>query len=239
VNVNLTRDKMTLARLVSSSKKSSSDQLNQNLAALDLQKLDFEISQATGAKYLGRRSGPSSQSWHLPPNPALPARAAAFPNMGRLSTDGNLVFDKQFAGKNGETALGVAVAPDDNMIYVAGTTTSFGAGFPGRFRAPSVADREEALDAVTWGGTGFEEGAGVAVSGGTVVLAATTTNGPPYSLLNAAARLSAPKSALAAAAGVLADPAGSVAISSVGATTPPGSTTFGGNFEAVLVRIAR
>jgi hypothetical protein len=46
----------------------------------------------------------------------------------KLSTDGNLVFDKQFAGRNGETALGVAVAPDDSTIYVAGTTTSFGAG---------------------------------------------------------------------------------------------------------------
>jgi hypothetical protein len=63
VNVNLTRDKMTLVRLVSSSKKFSSDQLNQNLAALDLQKLGFEISQATGAKQLCRLEPRLSRIW--------------------------------------------------------------------------------------------------------------------------------------------------------------------------------
>src|SRR5262249_37483795 len=57
-------------------------------------------------------------------------------------------------------------------------------GISGNFRA------EYALDAVTWGGPDFETGAGVAVSGTTLSLAATTTAGPPYSLLPAAAKLS-------------------------------------------------
>src|SRR4029450_2397348 len=47
----------------------------------------------------------------------------------KLSTDGDLLFDKEFDGRGGETASGVAVAPDDGTVYVAGTTTSFGAGF--------------------------------------------------------------------------------------------------------------
>jgi hypothetical protein len=39
--------------------------------------------------------------------------------------------------------------------------------------------------------------------------------------------------------GVLADVAGVVAALGAGAATPDGSTTFSGNFEAALVRIAR
>jgi len=157
----------------------------------------------------------------------------------KLSADGSLVFDKQFVGRNSESAAGVAVAPDDSTIYVAGTTTSFGAGFEDAFVLHLQPTGKKLLDAVTWGGTGFEEGAGVAVTGTTVVLAATTTAAPPYSLLNAAAKLSAPRSTLSAASGVLADVAGIVANPAAGAATPNGSTTFNGNFEAALVRIAR
>jgi hypothetical protein len=157
----------------------------------------------------------------------------------KLSTDGDLLFDKEFDGRGGETASGVAVAPDDATVYVAGTTTSFGAGFQDAFVLHLVPTGKKLLDAVTWGGTGFEEGSGVGVIAGTVVLAATTTNPPPYSLLDTSARLSAPRGILAAVAGVLAQPAGISADPAAGAATPNGSTIFGGNFEAALVRIAR
>jgi hypothetical protein len=157
----------------------------------------------------------------------------------KLSTDGDLLFDKQSDGRGGETATGVAIAPDDGTVYVAGTTTSFGAGSQDAFVLHLVPTGKKLLDAVTWGGTGFEEGSGVGVIAGTVVLAATTTNPPPYSLLNASARLSAARGTLAAVAGVLIQPAGTSADPAAGTATPTGSTTFGGNFEAALVRIAR
>jgi hypothetical protein len=157
----------------------------------------------------------------------------------KLSTNGDLLFDRQFDGRSSEVATGVAVAPDDGTIYVAGTTTSFGAGFQDAFVLHLPPTGKKLLDAVTWGGTGFEEGSGVDVIAGTVALAATTTNPPPYSLLDASARLSAPRGTLAAAAGVLAQPAGTAADPAAGAATPNGSTIFGGNFEAALVRIAR
>jgi hypothetical protein len=157
----------------------------------------------------------------------------------KLSTTGDLLFDKQFDGRVGETATGVAVAPDDGTVYVAGTTTSFGAGSQDAFVLHLVPTGKKLLDAVTWGGTGFEEGSGVGVIAGTVVLAATTTNPPPYSLLDASARLSAPRGTLAAVAGLLAQPAGISADPAAGAATPNGGTIFGGNFEAALVRIAR
>jgi uncharacterized delta-60 repeat protein len=156
----------------------------------------------------------------------------------KLTSDGALVFDKQFDGKNTETGDGVTVAPD-NTIYVAGTTTSFGAGDQDAFVLHLQPTGKKLLDALTWGGTGFETGAGVAVSGATLMLAATTTTAPPYSLLAASARLSAPRGTLAVVEGALLDVAGVVSDPAAGAATPDGSTTFGGNFEAALVRIAR
>jgi uncharacterized delta-60 repeat protein len=156
----------------------------------------------------------------------------------KLSSDGALVFDKQFAGRASETGDGVAVAPD-NTIYVAGTTTSFGSGNQDAFVLHLQPTGKKLLDAVTWGGTGFETAAGVALSGGTLMLGATTTMPPPYSLLAASAKLSAPRGTLAVVEGVLADVPGVVGDPGAGATTPGGSTTFSGNFEAALVRIAR
>jgi uncharacterized delta-60 repeat protein len=156
----------------------------------------------------------------------------------KLTSDGALVFDKQFDGRTNETGEGVAIAPDDT-IYVAGTTTSFGAGNQDGFVLHLQPTGKKLLDALTWGGTGFETGAGVAVSGATLMLAATTTTAPPYSLLAASARLSAPRGTLAVVEGVLADVAGVVANPAAGTTTPEGSTTFSGNFEVALVRVAR
>ncbi len=156
----------------------------------------------------------------------------------KLTSDGALVFDKQFNGRVNETGDGVAIAPDET-IYVAGTTTSFGAGNQDAFVLHLQPTGKKLLDAVTWGGTGFETGAGVAVSGGTLMLAATTTTAPPYALLPASARLSAPRGTLAVVEGFLADVAGAVADPAAGAATPNGSTIFSGNFEAALVRIAR
>jgi uncharacterized delta-60 repeat protein len=156
----------------------------------------------------------------------------------KLTSDGALVFDKQFNGRVNETGDGVAVA-SDNTIYVAGTTTSFGAGSQDAFVLHLQPTGKKLLDAATWGGTGFETGAGVAVSGGILMLAATTNAPPPYALLPLSARLSAPRGTLAVVEGVLADVAGVVADPAAGAATPNGSTTFSGNFEAALVRIAR
>jgi hypothetical protein len=156
----------------------------------------------------------------------------------KLTSDGALVFDKQFAGRVSETGDGVAIAAD-NTIYVAGTTTSFGAGDQDAFVLHMQPTGKKLLDALTWGGPGFETGAGVAVNGGTLMLAATTTTAPPYSLLPASAKLSAPRGTLAVVEGVLTDVAGVVANPAAGTTTPEGSTTFSGNFEAALVRIAR
>jgi hypothetical protein len=157
----------------------------------------------------------------------------------KFDASGTLVFDKQFDGRVSETAEGVAVDQVDGTIFVAGTTTSFGAGSQDAYVLHLQPTGKKLLDAVTWGGPAQEEGAGVAVSGTTVALAATTNAAAPYSLLGAAARLSAPKSTVSVPTGLFQGVAGVIANPAAGASTPNGSTIFGGNFEAALVRIAR
>ena len=157
----------------------------------------------------------------------------------KLDAAGALVFDKQFDGRVNETAEGVAVDQSDATIYVSGTTTSFGAGSQDAFVLHLQATGKKLLSAVTWGGSAFEEGAGVAVGATSVALAATTTAGPPYVLQSAAARLSSPKSVLAVSTEPLAGVAGVLADPADGAATPAGSTVFSGNFETALIRIVK
>ena len=158
------------------------------------------------------------------------------PLIVKLDQDGNLVFQRVFGA--GDTAEGVSVA-DDGSIYVTGTTSAAGAGFQDAFLLQLGPDGKKGLDAVTWGGAGFEEGRGVAATNGTVVLAAYTTTTGPYSLLASTAKLSTPKGRVTAAVGATADVAGTVGIAGFGAATPNGSTTYAGNFEAALVRVLR
>jgi hypothetical protein len=158
------------------------------------------------------------------------------PLIVKLDPAGNLVFNRVYAAA--DTAEAVTVA-SDGSIYVAGTTSASGAGFQDAFLIHLTATGKKVLDAVTWGGDGFEEGRGVAVANETVVLGAITTTAGPYSLLETAAKLSTPKSTLAAAPGGIADGAGTVGAVTFGAATPAGSTTYAGNFEAAVVRILR
>jgi hypothetical protein len=156
--------------------------------------------------------------------------------MIKLDAGGALVWDKEYGGRGGETGEGVAVAPD-GTVYIAGTSTSFGSGFQDAFVVHLLASGKKVLDAVTWGGPQFETGGGVAVAGnGAVSLAATTTVPPPYALLGAPMKLSAPRGTLGVPNGALADAAGTVANPNLGAATTNGSTTYSGNFESALVR---
>ena len=63
------------------------------------------------------------------------------------------------------------------------------------------------------------------MSGGTLALAATTTTAPPYSLLDASAKLSAPRGTLEVVEGVLAD------VTGVAADPAAGSGNAGWNYD--------
>ena len=223
------------------------DQLgNFDLLALKITSTGDLVWQRTYAA--GNQADPRGGMTVAPDGSVVIAGAFMIPKAGivplsalviKLSADGNLVFDKQFAGRNSEAAAGVAVAPDDGTIYVSGTTTSFGAGFEDAFVLHLLPTGKKLLDAVTWGSANFEVGAGVGVSGTTLALAASTNGPPPYSLLPAAAKLLSPRGTLSISSGTFGVVAGVAANPAAGAATPNGTTTFGGNFEAALVRIAR
>lgn len=156
----------------------------------------------------------------------------------KIGPDGSLQFARQCCSRGGDTGDGIAVASDGSVL-LAGTSTTLGVGFQDAFVARLQASGKKVVAAATWGGTGFETAGGVATAAdGTVRLAATTNQGPPYSLLAASMKLSTPKFTVGTPAGGLVDPAGTVSTPPHGASVPAGSTTYSGNFEAALIRLA-
>jgi Domain of unknown function (DUF5122) beta-propeller len=157
--------------------------------------------------------------------------------IAKLDANGNLLFDKRCCTKSGDTGEGVTVGPDGS-VHIAGTTTVLGAGNQDAFVIRLQPTGKKVTGAATWGtGTGFETGGGVAVAAdGTIMLGATTTQPPPYSLLDATVKLSSARGTVTATASGLADVTGTVVNPVRGTTVPDGSTTFSGNFESALVR---
>ena len=157
------------------------------------------------------------------------------PLLVNLSAAGDLLFDRTWGGnKTGGDGAGVAIA-SNGTIYMSGTITGLGP-FQEAFVA-SVQANGKAGMAVTWGGPGFEEGRGVAVAAnGTVLLSAQTTEPPPYTFQSAPRKVASPHGDLIEDLGALVDVIGVVTTPTDGASTPNGSTTFGGNLETALVR---
>ncbi|TFZ05627.1 hypothetical protein EZ313_02900 [Ramlibacter henchirensis] len=156
----------------------------------------------------------------------------------KLTTDGALLFDRQWGGRDGTSGHAVALAPDGS-IHVAGAA-SLESGADEAF-VFHVDAEGRGLDAVTWGGAGFDSGHGVGVAGdGTVVLAATTNPpGPPFALLDASRRVSAVRGSVAVAGGSLADAQGLAADAAASVINSTGGTSYAGNSETALVRYSR
>ena len=154
----------------------------------------------------------------------------------KLDPDGNLLFDRRCCTKSGDTAEGVTVGPDGS-VHVAGTTTTLGSGNQDAFVVRLQPTGKKATGAATWGSdSGFESAGGVAVAtDGSIMLGATTTQPPPYSLLDATVKLSSARGAASATASGLADVTGTIEDPAHGASVPAGSTTFSGHFESALV----
>lgn len=155
----------------------------------------------------------------------------------RLSAAGVLLFDGQWANKGGgDRAAGIAAAPDGS-VYFSGTTSSSGAGGQDAFVVHLLPSGKVA-GAATWGGTGFDEGSGVAVAADGSLRLAAGAQAPPYSLLAATKRVSNVKGTLAVATAEFGDAFGTAADPSETLTTPAGSTTFAGSVDVALVRLA-
>jgi len=155
------------------------------------------------------------------------------PLLVRFAPAGTLLFNGQWLA--GDTAAGVA-AVADNSVYVAGTISGSGAGGQDAFVFHLLTSGKIG-GAATWGGTGFDQGAGVALApDGTIGLAAIA-GAPPYSLIAASKRIANVKGTVAAVTHAFGDAAGTVGDPAAAVIIPPGSTTFGGNVDAALVRI--
>ena len=150
---------------------------------------------------------------------------------------GNLVWDRSWGGMSGDVGKGTAFLADGRVVLV-GDTNSFGFTESDDAFVLLVSPSGRGLDSNTWGGVSLDHADDVVVApAGTIVMAGTTLNPPPYAFQRAARRLSrlqgtteTPSQAFSDATFTVADPAGTVA-------TPDGSTTFSGE-DAALVRIA-
>ena len=154
----------------------------------------------------------------------------------KLTSAGNLVYERTWGGRSGDVSSGLAVAADGTALW-SGDTNSYGAGSDDAFLLRMDA-AGKAIDGDTWGGIGIDHGDGVAVGPtGTISLAATAETAP-FSFLRAPTKTSRPRGTLTTpatpvvdAAGVSSDPGGTLVV-------PAGTSPGPGQFDAALVRIA-
>ncbi len=161
----------------------------------------------------------------------------------KFTPEGSLLWNRNWGGRSGDEAAGVAVGAD-GTVFLAGNTNSFGSGSDDLFLLQLTPDGKPKA-AVTWGsavdpGSDFSDHADdvVIAPDGKVVIAATAWQAP-YALLSAPTHVAKDKAVvgtpdfpLEAAAAGAADPAGVVTdIADGRAEDRPG-------FDAALLVIA-
>jgi len=112
----------------------------------------------------------------------------------KFGADGSLIWNRNWGGRSGDPAAGVAVGAD-GTIFVFGATNSFGSGSDDAFLL-RLEPNGRATDAMTWGGSLIDHGDSIDInSGGNVVIGATAEE-PPYSFLRAPTNTSRDKAVL-------------------------------------------
>jgi uncharacterized delta-60 repeat protein len=150
-----------------------------------------------------------------------------------FAPDGSLVWERAWGGRDGDEVLDVTTAADGTIFFTGGTA-SFGTDDA---FIVHLAANGKAIDAMSWGGAGLEVGKGIAVaSDGTISLAASA-EAPPYLFDRAATKTSRLRGTLTIPTTTLVDVVGTVAEPAGVVTTPDGSLTYAGSFDAALVRI--
>jgi hypothetical protein len=155
----------------------------------------------------------------------------------RFDADGNLLFDRAWGGRSGETGEGVVALADSSAVLV-GNTNSYGAGSDDAF-ALRVSTRGRGLDANTWGGAEIENADdAVSATDGTVVIGGTTGSPPPHVFDEAPRGAYRVRGGAAPSELALTDVAGAV-VDAGGTVAAAGGTTPGaGGFDAAVLRIA-
>ena len=149
-----------------------------------------------------------------------------------VTSGGDLVWARRWENSFAE---GVAVAPDGRILLIGQTTFEQGGDDAFVLR---LQPNGRTSDATTWGGSGFEGGRDIDVApDGTIVLGAFAQQ-PPYALAAGRARTSRARLSPSTPALPLVDFAGGVVDPGGLVETPNGTTTYGGGFDAALVRMS-
>jgi hypothetical protein len=153
----------------------------------------------------------------------------------KFTPAGALVWEKSWGGRDGDEVKGVAVGPD-GTVAIGGSTSSF--GVEGDAFVVHLAPDGRAIDARTWGSAGLDSGSGVAFGpDGTIWLAATTEQPPPYVFGRAPSKTARLRGTIATPDGSLADAVGTIGDPDGSATLGDGPTGYVGGFDAALVRM--
>ena len=156
----------------------------------------------------------------------------------KFSPNGSLTWGVAYGGNNDDFPGGVLILPDGTLL-IGGVSQSPFVGGPSFAYLLRVDVKGKGIGCNSVDGSGLDEGDDVALAAdNTVVLGATTTSRPPFTLgscpqqqtrsLNSS--LSTPARPLAVGTGVVADPNGT-------ATTSNGTTPGAGFFDAALIRL--
>src|SRR5262249_19299015 len=153
----------------------------------------------------------------------------------KFTPDGTVVWERTW-GSGTDAALGVALAPDGPGFMTG--NTGFGVGGGDAFVVRFLPTTGRALDAATWGGVDNESGEAIAVASDGSVYVAGLASAPPYTFASATTVAKRPRGTfLGVPAGRVTDP-GVAAVTPAGAVTAVnGSTTFGGETDAFLIRV--
>jgi hypothetical protein len=151
----------------------------------------------------------------------------------KFGADGSLIWNRHWGGRGGDDPGGVIVGAD-GTIFVAGNTSSFGAGSTDAYLLELTPGGKE-KDAATWGGPIVDNASAIDInSGGNVVIGGLAEE-PPYSFLSANGRLAKEKAVL----GVPNFPLVSVesGVQDAGGVVEPiaGTTNDDPGFDAVLL----
>jgi uncharacterized delta-60 repeat protein len=153
----------------------------------------------------------------------------------KFDNDGTLVWQRAWGGRDGDDAESVAIG-FDGTVFLAGSTASFGVAPDDAFLV-KILSNGRGREAVTWGGAGLDKGHDVAVAPDGTIMVSGTAEAPPYEFLRASAHTSRLRGIQGTPSGVTTDVAGNFVDPAGVVTTPDGSLTYAGDFDAALLRI--
>ncbi|MGA8858048.1 MAG: SBBP repeat-containing protein [Candidatus Bathyarchaeia archaeon] len=153
----------------------------------------------------------------------------------KYDSSGSLQFQKTWGGTSGDGGYGVAVDGSGN-VYVTGSTSSFGAGGGDAFLLKY--DSSGSLQfQKTWGGIHYDEGDGVAVSGGVAYVTGIVSEGSPYVFSSVTGTVTTPVGSVSSPSGITTTPSGTESSPSGTVTTPSGSQTYAGSTDVFLLAV--